>query len=384
MDFETRFEIEKRARLFDATKEQIKADITNNIKAAIEKLTATEQKLLNDVETEFSVNPFAEFLGSETHTKEYIKSILLRSVPTNFGPDEERFYSLLKEIDALKSWNRKKKKEVNLFDSIPQNLKAKTVTCDSISVMWDEKKCDCFYEVELRSSLSPIENIYHSQKHEYTFCGLVPGTDYSIRVCTIANGDGNKSLWSDPILVHTEVDISKCGWKKCPGYVDENKKYSVDRNPRIATKIGGNWCTIIGNTPLPNNKVTSWSIKILRSEKNNGEDIHIGVAPSGINQNENDSNYNKCGWYFYCGYSGLWSGPPHESKGNQYGPRKENGQYVHTGDSIGVVMDTTNGELSFVLDRVNHGVAFDGIPLDKPLVPCVLLKYDGDSVELIP
>lgn len=110
MDFETRFEIEKRARLFDATKEQIKADITNNIKAAIEKLTATEQKLLNDVETEFSVNPFAEFLGSETHTKEDIKSILSRSVPTSFGPDEERFYSLLKEIDALKSWNRKKEK----------------------------------------------------------------------------------------------------------------------------------------------------------------------------------------------------------------------------------------------------------------------------------
>ena len=26
---------------------------------------------------------------------------------------------------------------------------------------------------------------------------------------------------------------------------------------------------------------------------------------------------------------------------------------------------------------------FDGIPLDKPLVPCVLLEHLGDSVELI-
>ena len=45
-------------------------------------------------------------------------------------------------------------------------------------------------------------------------------------------------------------------------------------------------------------------------------------------------------------------------------------------------MDTTNGELSFVVNGVNLGVAFKGIPLDKPLVPCVILGNDGDSVEL--
>ena len=66
----------------------------------------------------------------------------------------------------------------------------------------------------------------------------------------------------------------------------------------------------------------------------------------------------------------------------QYGPRKWSGQYVHTGDSVGVVMDTTKGELSFVVDGVSLGVAYEGIPLDKPLVPCVLLGRE-DSVELI-
>ena len=45
-------------------------------------------------------------------------------------------------------------------------------------------------------------------------------------------------------------------------------------------------------------------------------------------------------------------------------------------------MDTTKGELSFVVNDVNLGVAYDGIPLDKPLVPCVILYYQGDSVEL--
>ena len=46
-------------------------------------------------------------------------------------------------------------------------------------------------------------------------------------------------------------------------------------------------------------------------------------------------------------------------------------------------MDTTKGELSFVVNGVNLGAAFDGIPLDKPLVPCVLLGYEKDSVDLL-
>ena len=45
-------------------------------------------------------------------------------------------------------------------------------------------------------------------------------------------------------------------------------------------------------------------------------------------------------------------------------------------------MDTTKGELSFVMSGINLGVAYEGIPLDKPLVPCVLLSNIGDSVEL--
>ena len=66
-----------------------------------------------------------------------------------------------------------------------------------------------------------------------------------------------------------------------------------------------------------------------------------------------------------------------------YGPRKGDGQYVHRGDSAGVVMDTTNGDLSFALDGVDLGVAYEGIPLDKPLVLCVILRYKDDSIELL-
>ena len=177
----------------------------------------------------------------------------------------------------------------------------------------------------------------------------------------------------------------ECAWKECPGNVEGRKKYSVyKKNPRIASKEGIDdyYCTIIGNTPLPPSKVTSWSIKVLKSKGNNGDGIYIGVAPSDINQNE-DGNYYKCGWYLGCHYSTLTSGPPHKYRVKEYGPRKEKGSYVRTGNSVGVVMDTAKGGLSFVVNGVNHGVAYAGIPLDKPLVPCVLLRYKDDSVELV-
>lgn len=56
---------------------------------------------------------------------------------------------------------------------------------------------------------------------------------------------------------------------------------------------------------------------------------------------------------------------------------------MRTGDSVGIVMDMTKGDLSFVLRGENFGVAYTGIPLDRPLVPCVVLYNIGDSVEFV-
>ena len=208
---------------------------------------------------------------------------------------------------------------------------------------------------------------------------FIPNTTYCLKM-RIAH-KGTYTQWSDETEFTTPEFKDICVWKGCPETVDKEKKYSVDRrNPRVALKNGDKFCTIIGNTHLPPNKMTSWCIKILKS-KRDGYSIFIGIAPLDINQNE-DRNWLKCGWYFDCYRSELYSGPPHNYT-KEYGPRKDKGEYVHTGDSVGVVMNTTKGELSFVLNRVNLGVAYEGIPLDKPLVPCVLLYHKGDSVELV-
>lgn len=38
---------------------------------------------------------------------------------------------------------------------------------------------------------------------------------------------------------------------------------------------------------------------------------------------------------------------------------------------------------SFILNGINLGVVYEGIPLNKPFVSCVILPFKGDSVELI-
>ena len=270
----------------------------------------------------------------------------------------------------------------NAVDSsipVPSNITTKSVTWDSITLTWDAVEGASFYLIEVD------ENKFWDGSITYTFTkrGLLPETEHTFRVRAVS---GNSvSEWSDSVEGRTQKESFETSWwKECPGDVKKNMKYSVDKkNPRIATKVGGDgYCTIIGNTPLPPNTVTSWSIRVLKSRGNDGGGILIGAAPSDIDQDEND-NYNTHGWYFYCYCSGLCSGPPHNYRWKECGPRKGDGQYVHTGDSVGVVMDTAKGELSFVLDGVNLGVAYERIPFDKPLVPCVLLYFEGDSVELV-
>ena len=382
-DESTRAEIEKKAKLFDLTKERAASQIKDNIRTAIDKLRAAEKELLAEVELEFGKNPFAAFLASaNAPTDDEVKKVLSKPVPQEFGPSEDSFCSLVKEIESFKSW--KKKKELSCFDLIPQKLRCSWATCDAFSLSWDAVTgcgCEYFYKVKVKSSTST--ETYNSQTPELTVRGLEPETAYTVRVRAVTTKIGYKCLWSDPIRVETKQSFSCCGWKECPAYVEEKMRYSVDESKRVVTKVNATeYCTVIGSTPLPQSKVASWSVKILKSKDNDGNGICVSVVPSDVDQNRYES-FNKFGWHFGCYESMLWSGPPHNYRAKEYGSRKEVGKYARTGDVVGVIMDTTKGELSFTVNGVNLGVAFEGVPLDKPLVPCVVIKHEGDSVELI-
>lgn len=72
---------------------------------------------------------------------------------------------------------------------------------------------------------------------------------------------------------------------KCPDDTNNKRKYGINgENPMTITKINGDvYFTIIGNSPVPLDTVTSWNIKVLKLKKNS---IYVSVTPFDINQNE--------------------------------------------------------------------------------------------------
>lgn len=232
-------------------------------------------------------------------------------------------------------------------------------------------------------------DLYNLERHSeidvyYTFTPLnfETNTEYVIRVC--ASYEGKDSDWGEMFIFKSRDFANVCAWKQQYDFDDPSKKYIVDsKNHKIVKYVGDTNCTVTSNTPLPANAVTSWTVKIVNSQLNNGCSIFIGVAPKSVNHND-DGNHRKCGWYYDCYGSTLYSGPPYNCRNIPYGPRKDTGQYVHMGDTIGVTMDTEKGRLSFVVSGINYGVAFPKIPTDEPLFPCVVMGCQNDIVEIIP
>ena len=142
------------------------------------------------------------------------------------------------EVRVLKEFNLIFKAELKIWEKSHKEETSKTLTKE-LNLGSDEPIC-------FRS----------------TFTG---STAYCLRMRIVHQT--KSAQWSDEAEFATP-EFKFCVWKECPDNVDEKRKYSVDeRKPRIARMTGDDWCTIIGNTPLPLNKVTSWSIKIVKSKK---------------------------------------------------------------------------------------------------------------------
>ena len=280
--------------------------------------------------------------------------------------------------DSIEHISTQLKENVDYSIEPPSGIKTKCDSWGTITFTWNSAGAGSIYQVEIDGSVQ-----YITKETTFTKACLLPYTVHIFRVRLVR--EASVSKWCNSIGERTKAsNFSLCVWKEFPKGIGNDRKYTLDKkNPRIVTKTGSvcHNCTIIGNTPFPLKKVSSWDIKILETG-GNGSYIFLGVAPIDIDQNR-DNRYTT-GWYFDCYESKLHSGPPHNYKKKEYGPVKECGDYVHIDDSVGVIMDTTKGELSFVLEGENFGVAYEGIPLDKPLVPCAIILFNDDSVELIP
>lgn len=223
-------------------------------------------------------------------------------------------------------------------------------------------------------------------KRYYSFLpdSMEPETTYSVRVK--GSLAGRESALSEA-TAFTTLDFARyCEWKECPEYVPDRNVYAVQRrNRRLVSKVNASdFCTVTGTTSLPAGRTSAWGVRMAKLRDRQRANVNVGVAPYDINQGRREV-YSKCGWYLCCYYSTLTSGPPHnyDFRSKEYGPRKKSEQYVHIGDTVGVTVDTARGTISFALNGVDLGVAYEGVPLDKPLVPCVHLRNEFDAVELI-
>ena len=228
---------------------------------------------------------------------------------------------------------------------------------------------------------------YTGEGAQVTFEGLTPETKYAIRVR--AEWDGVWGEWCDSLEIETEWS-KYFKWAPCPSTVKRKRAYAVDdQRGRVATACtsvdGDEHCTVLGAAPFIAGCTTRWEVRILKSRGNNGNLIYVGVAPADMSQ-DNEKSISH-GWFFSCYKSALFSGKPQNFWCKEYGPRKTNGEYVHTGDSVCASMDMSIGSLSFSLKGNSTvsdlGVAFECIPLDKPLVPAVIMFNCGDAVEFI-
>eukprot|EP01089_Gocevia_fonbrunei_P011433 TRINITY_DN2473_c0_g1_i1.p1 TRINITY_DN2473_c0_g1~~TRINITY_DN2473_c0_g1_i1.p1 ORF type:complete len:314 (-),score=73.88 TRINITY_DN2473_c0_g1_i1:71-1012(-) len=113
------------------------------------------------------------------------------------------------------------------------------------------------------------------------------------------------------------------------------------------------------------------SVKLKKTYNSN---IVIGVAPTSLNQSQ-ITNFTQCGWYIYTCNGTLYSQSGESNK--QYTSKTAEGGIVI------VRVDLKKGEISFVVNGSDCGVAFRSIPTTTPLCLAVCLAHDGDVVELV-
>ena len=100
----------------------------------------------------------------------------------------------------------------------------------------------------------------------------------------------------------------------------------------------------------------------------------VGVAPIDFDINL-ENNYMKCGWYYFCYDSNLYSGPPFNYSYRDSGLSKINNEII-------VIMNMKKKSLKFIINNEDKGDSYTGIPIDKPIYPAILLDNSNDSVQI--
>ena len=214
-------------------------------------------------------------------------------------------------------------------------------------------------------------------------CPVATGRPNEVRVKALyRQPEGvTASEWSEPaLLVPTFADC--CVWARPPEGTAPERIYEL-LGRRTARKLGedGRTTTVTAPATLPPNANLTWDVTVEKAHQNRGKGVYVGVAPYDVDPNT--ANQKMCGWYVYCFNQTLWSGPPFG-----YRSRRFDGT---TGGSfqgeVRLLFNSTRRPATLSVKMKNSPtfyVAYKNIPMDKPLVPAVVIEYVDTTVSISP
>ena len=339
---------------------EIKDDKKNKLKKNIkflEELSNTLEQSINDLK-----NIFEKINKNKEELKLYIQKIFTKI--RNVLNDRED--KLLLEIDKQINDIFCNEDLIKESEKLPNKIKISLKRGKLVDKEWNNNELNLFINdcINIENNIEDINIINNNIKK----INNIKNTDITF----LPNEVGiNKFL--ENIKIFGKIYYPRFKFRKCPQNINENRKYTISgENKNIFTKNGSNgyWSAGLCEYELEKDKEYRWKIKILKS---GNKYIMIGVAP--IDYDINSSNYN-CGWYFYSYNSCLYSGPPFNYNGMGTNLSKVKEEII-------IVMNLNKRSLKFLINNEDKGESYTNIPLDKPIVPAVIIHDCNDSVEII-
>ena len=323
-------------------------------------------KYLEDFKFEYSINELEKLFDKINENKEALKMKIQNIFTKIRNILNKREDEILVEVDNQFNSFYINEDLIEKGKVLPNRIKISLEKGKSLDKDWNENEINYYINncIEIENNIKDI-NIINKNI-------LKRISNKNKKIIFSPDEDGIDNIL-EIIYKFGEVKKNKFTFTNCPLNISENRKYEVSgEKMNILTKTGIDDITgTICENELANLKEHKWKIKILKSLKNN---IMVGVAP--IDFDINSSIYDKCGWYFYCVNSKLYSGPPHNYSGMVSHLSKVE-------DEIIIVMDMNKRTIKFIIDNEDKGESYTDIPIDKPLFPAVFLYDLNDSVEIL-
>ena len=342
--------------------ENIKEEKKNKLKENI--------KILEDLSNTFNniFKEMKEIFENVEKNKDDLKLKVQKSFTKIRTALNEREDKLLEEIDNLFNKRYFNEDIINKGEKLPKKIKVSLDKGKQINKEWDNENLisyinDC---INIENNIKNIDIIKESiNKYK---------TNNKVKI-EFSPNEESLNDFIKTINSYGIVYLNIFKFRECPPNINNNRIYTLSGdNKNIFTKTGTNfaWMGTICEKELDKSiEEHKWKIKILKTTQN--KYIMVGVAPSDFDINS--SEYNTCGWYFYCYTSTLYSGPPFN-----YDNKRTNLSQVN--NEIIIVMNMKKKSLKFIINGEDKGDSYTDIPMDKSLFPAVLLSNTNDSIEI--